>query len=157
MAKKITLEPIESQASIKTNDHLLAVLLQEKLDVQWKCGGRGRCATCHIFIQSGEESLSPKSKREVQTLELISNSQKNSRLACQARVLGEGVVVELPVGMYLSEIDNLDTLIGKKIQEHILHPLNGTVLVQEGMMITRSMVNQLKEALVQIDRVLGII
>ena len=114
MVKQLTLEPIENEVSVKTNDHILSTLLQQELDVQWDCGGRGRCATCHVYIQSGEESLSPKNKRELQTLQLLSNGQKNSRLACQARVLGEGVVVELPVGMYLSEVDNFDTLIGKK-------------------------------------------
>ncbi|MGR3280749.1 2Fe-2S iron-sulfur cluster-binding protein, partial [Acaryochloris marina NIES-2412] len=70
---------------------------------------------------------------------------------CQARVLGEGVVVELPQGMYLSEIDDLDALIGRRVQQPILHPIDGTVLVEGGRVITRSLVSQLKDALVQID------
>ncbi|WP_261892079.1 2Fe-2S iron-sulfur cluster-binding protein [Acaryochloris marina] len=155
MPKQIQLEPIDHEVSVKTNDNLLSMLLQQKLNVNWKCGGRGCCSTCHIYIQSGEECLSPKSRRELKTLALISNCQENSRLACQARVLGEGVVVELPAGMYLSEIEDLDSLIGRRVQQPILHPLNGTVLVEGGMMITRSMVSQLKEALVQIDALLA--
>ena len=31
----------------------------------------------------------------------------NSRLACQARVLGEGVFIERSSGMYFSQIDNI--------------------------------------------------
>ncbi|MGR3278940.1 2Fe-2S iron-sulfur cluster-binding protein [Acaryochloris marina NIES-2412] len=154
MAKQIKLEPIDHEVSIKTNENLLSMLLQQELNVNWKCGGRGCCATCHVYIQTGTESLSPKNKRELKTLALISNCQENSRLACQARVLGEGIVVELPQGMYLSEIENLDTLIGRKVQQPILNPLNGSVLVEGGMVITRSLVNQLKEALVQIDHLL---
>lgn len=155
MAKRITLEPIAQEASVQTNDNLLSMLLKHELNVQWKCGGRGCCSTCHVYIQEGVESLSPKSRRELKTLELISSCEDNSRLACQARVLGEGVVVELPAGMYLSEIDNLDALIGRRVQQPILHPLDGTVLVEGGMVITRSLVCQLQEALVQIDRLLA--
>lgn len=117
--------------------------------------GRGRCSTCHVYIREGVESLSPKSRRELKTLALISNCEENSRLACQARVLGEGVIVELPAGMYLSEIDDLDSLIGKRVQQPILHPINGTVLVEGGRVITRTLVCQLKEALVQIDQLLA--
>ncbi|ABW30751.1 2Fe-2S iron-sulfur cluster-binding protein [Acaryochloris marina] len=155
MPKQIQLEPIDHEVSVKTNENLLSMLLQQELNVNWSCGGRGRCSTCHVYIQSGTESLSPKSKRELKTLELLSNCQDNSRLACQARVLGEGVVVELPAGMYLSEIEDLDALIGKRVQQPILHPLNGTVLVEGGLMITRSIVSQLEEALVQIDQLLA--
>ena len=131
------------------------MLLKQKLNVEWKCGGRGCCSTCHLYIREGVESLSPKSRREQKTLALISNCEDNSRLACQARVLGEGVVVELPVGMYLSEIDDLNALIGRRVQQPILHPLHGTVLVQEGMVITRSIVQQLEQAKVQIDKYLA--
>lgn len=155
MAKRITLEPIAQETSVKTNDNLLSMLLKHELNVQWKCRGRGRCSTCHVYIREGVESLSPKSRRELKTLALISNCEENSRLACQARVLGEGVVVELPAGMYLSEIDDLDSLIGKRVQQPILHPMDGTVLVEGGMVITRSLVCQLKEALVQIDQLLA--
>ncbi|WP_299487823.1 2Fe-2S iron-sulfur cluster-binding protein [Acaryochloris sp. IP29b_bin.137] len=155
MAKQIKLEPIDHEVSVKTNNNLLSMLLQQKLNVNWKCGGRGRCSTCHVYIQSGAESLSPKSKRELKTLELISNCKENSRLACQTRVLGEGVVIELPAGMYLSEINDLDTLIGKRVQQPILHPLDGSVLVQGGMTITRSIVNELKKALQEIDQILS--
>ncbi|NJN39248.1 MAG: 2Fe-2S iron-sulfur cluster binding domain-containing protein [Acaryochloridaceae cyanobacterium CSU_3_4] len=155
MAKKIKLEPIAQEASIDTNDNLLSMLLKHELNVKWKCGGRGRCSTCHVYIQEGLESLSPKSRREQQTLMLISSYQENSRLACQARVLGEGVVVELPIGMYLSEIDNLDALIGRRVQQPILHPIDGTVLVEEGMMITRSIVHQLQQAQQQIESFLA--
>lgn len=155
MAKRITLEPIAQETSVKTNDNLLSMLLKHELNVQWKCGGRGRCSTCHVYIREGVESLSPKSRRELKTLALISNCEENSRLACQARVLGEGVIVELPAGMYLSEIDDLDSLIGKRVQQPILHPINGTVLVEGGRVITRSLVCQLKEALVQVDQLLA--
>jgi hypothetical protein len=66
-------------------------------------------------------------------------------LACQARVINEGVVVELPSGMYLSDVDDVEELIGRRAQQNILHPISGQVLVEEGKLITRSMISKLKD------------
>ena len=107
------------------------------------------CATCHVYITEGMESLSPVNRRELRSLEVITTCTKFSRLACQARVLGEGVVVEVPSGMYISEIENIEDLIGRRAEENILHPITGTVLVEAGKLITRSMITQLKDTQVE--------
>jgi ferredoxin len=98
MAKTVKLEPIAQESTIATNGNLLSVLLNKDLDVLKECGGRGMCATCHIYVTDGMEALTPINRREQRTLEVITSCKTNSRLACQARVLGEGVVVELPRG-----------------------------------------------------------
>ncbi len=144
MAKTIQLDPMGRQTSVQTNDNLLSALLDNELQVSSECGGRGMCATCHVFIKEGMENLSPLNRREQRTLEVITTCNLNSRLACQTRVLGEGVVVELPAGMYLSEVDDIESLIGRRAQQNILHPLNGTVLVEKDKLITRSMISQLE-------------
>lgn len=144
MAKTIQLDPMGKQTSVQTNDNLLSALLDNELQVSSECGGRGMCATCHVFIKEGMENLSPLNRREQRTLEVITTCNLNSRLACQTRVLGEGVVVQLPAGMYLSEVDDIESLIGRRAQQNILHPLNGTVLVEQGKLITRSMISQLE-------------
>ncbi|NJR38250.1 MAG: 2Fe-2S iron-sulfur cluster binding domain-containing protein, partial [Leptolyngbyaceae cyanobacterium CSU_1_4] len=51
MAKTVRLEPIAQETSVATNDNLLSVLLNKDLDVLRECGGRGMCATCHIYIK----------------------------------------------------------------------------------------------------------
>ena len=79
----------------------------------------------------------------------------NSRLACQARVIGEGVVVELPSGMYVSDLDDIEALIGRRAEQDILHPLDGKVLVEQGKLITRSMINQLKDTQVKVNEYLA--
>ncbi len=145
MAKLVKLSPIDCETSVKTNDNLLSALLKNELNVLKECNGRGMCATCHVYIKEGMESLSPMNRREQRTLEVITTCQLNSRLACQARVLGEGVVVELPPGMYVNTIEDIEDLIGRRAQQDILHPLNGQILVEEGKLITRTVVNQLKE------------
>jgi len=149
VAKLIKLDPINVEVSIQTNDNLLSALLKKDLSVMKECGGRGMCATCHVYITEGMESLSPVNRRELRSLEVITTCTKFSRLACQARVLGEGVVVEVPSGMYISEIDNIEDLIGRRAEDNILHPITGTVLVEKDKLITRSMITQLKDTQVE--------
>ena len=145
MAKIVRLEPIAQDTSVETNSNLLSVLLQKDLDVLKECGGRGMCATCHIYIRDGEEALSPMNRREQRTLEVITSCKPNSRLACQARVLDQGVVVELPPGMYVQSLKDIEDLIGRRDDTNLLNPVTGDVLVEEGKLITRSVVKQLED------------
>lgn len=145
MVKTVRLEPIAQQTSVETNGNLLSVLIDKDLDVLRECGGRGMCATCHVYVRDGMESLSPISRREQRTLEVITSCKVNSRLACQARVLQEGVVVELPPGMYINSLKDIEALIGRRAEQDLLHPLTGQVLVESGKLITRSMLKKLED------------
>jgi ferredoxin len=145
MAKTVRLEPIAQETSVETNGNLLSVLLNKELDVLKECGGRGMCATCHVYVKDGMESLTPMNRREQRTLEIITTCKINSRLACQARVLGEGVVVELPPGMYINSLQDIEALIGRRAEQDLLHPITGQVLVESGKLITRSILKQLEE------------
>lgn len=138
MAKTVRLEPIAQETSVETNGNLLSVLLNKDLDVLRECGGRGMCATCHIYVSDGMNNLSPMNRREQRTLEVITSCQQNSRLACQARVLDNGVVVELPLGMYINSLKDIEDLIGRRAEQDLLHPITGKVLVEAGKLITRS-------------------
>lgn len=149
MAKIVNLEPIAQATSVQTNDNLLSGLLGSELSVLHECNGRGMCSTCHVYIKSGMESLSPLSRREQRTLEIVETARSNSRLSCQARVLGEGIVVELPSGTYVSEIEDIETLVGRRAEQDILHPINGKILVETGKLITRSMISQLQDTRLQ--------
>lgn len=144
MAKIVKLDPIGQETSVLTNDNLLSALLKNELKVLSECGGRGMCATCHIFIKEGMDQLSPISRREQRTLGGITTSNLASRLACQSKVMGEGVVVELPSGMYLSDTTDIGSLIGRRAEENILHPIDGHILVEAGKLVTRSMISQLE-------------
>ncbi|MBE9190595.1 2Fe-2S iron-sulfur cluster binding domain-containing protein [Gloeocapsopsis crepidinum LEGE 06123] len=146
MAKTIKLESINQETSVQTNANILSALLANELDVLPECGGRGMCATCHVFIKKGMESLSPLSRREKRTMEVITQVQPNSRLACQALVVGEGVVVQMPSGTYVNAIEDIEALIGRRAEKDILHPLNGKVLVETGKLIARSMITQLQDS-----------
>ena len=145
MTKIVRLDPIAQETEVKTHDNLLSALLTNELKVLKECGGRGLCATCHVFIKDGMDCLSPMNRQEKRTLEVITTTGVNSRLACQARVIGDGVVVELPKGMYVSSIQDIEALIGRRAEQDILHPLTGTVLVEASKLITRTMISQLKD------------
>lgn len=146
MVKTVKIDPVNIETSIKTNDNLLSALLKEDLNVLLECGGRGMCSTCHVFVTEGIENLSPLNRREKRTLEVITTwKQGYSRLACQARVIGDGVKLEIPEGMYLNAIEDIDDLIGRRAQQDILHPITGKVLVEKDKLITRSMISQLKD------------
>jgi len=144
MVKTVKLEPIAQETQIETNGNLLSVLLSEDLDVLKECGGRGMCATCHIYVKEGMTSLSPMNRREQRTLEVITTCKPNSRLACQARVLSEGVVVELPSGMYVNSLQDIEALIGRRAEQNLLNPVTGETLVEQGKLITRSTLKQLE-------------
>ncbi|MBD1844632.1 2Fe-2S iron-sulfur cluster binding domain-containing protein [Cyanobacteria bacterium FACHB-63] len=145
MVKTVRLEPIAQDSAIETMGNLLSVLLNKDLDVLKECGGRGMCATCHIYVKDGMASLTPIDRREQRTLEVITSCKSNSRLACQARVIGSGVVVELPPGMYVNSIKDIEALIGRRAEQDLLHPLTGQVLVEAGKLITRSMLKKIED------------
>jgi len=143
--KTVKFRATQDTVSIKTEDRLLDVLLANNVGVKMLCRGRGLCATCHVYVTRNPQFLTPNTDRENLTLTLLTGAQPNSRLACQARVIGEGVEVELPKGLYVESFSELESLIGKRTNVPILHPVNGMVLIQENKIITRSAIMQLKD------------
>ena len=144
MVKIVKLEPISTFTEVETNGNLLSILIDKELDVLKECGGRGMCATCHVYIKQGMDFLSAMSRREQRTLEIITSCKPNSRLACQSRVLQDGVVVELPPGMYVKSLQDIEALIGRRAQTDMLHPVTGEILVESGKLITRSTLKQME-------------
>ena len=57
--------------------------------------------------------------------------------------------------MYISTHDDVEDLIGRRAQQDILHPISGQVLVEEGKLITRSMMSQLKATQTQVSEYLS--
>jgi ferredoxin len=145
MVKTVRLEPIAQETSVETNGNLLSVLINKELDVLKECGGRGMCATCHVYVKEGMDCLTPVNRREQRTLEVITSCKPNSRLACQARVLQSGAVVELPAGMYINSIKDIEALIGRRAEQDLLHPITGQVLVEAGKLITRSTLKTIED------------
>lgn len=129
---------------LQPEQRLLDALLARQLGVKMLCGGRGLCATCHVYVTRNAHQLSPQTERERRTLVRINSFQPNSRLACQSRVLGDEVEIELPQGLYIQSYAELESFIGKRAPAPILHPVSGLVLIQANKIITRTALMQLK-------------
>jgi ferredoxin len=142
--KSIHLKPLNDKVLVQTETNLLESLLAQHCEIAMACGGQGICATCHVYVKEGKDALSPPTVREQRTLSLITSSNNNSRLSCQARVIGEGLVVELPEGMYLRTAGDLSSLIGRRTEVPILHPKDGRILVEKGKIITKSRILELQ-------------
>jgi ferredoxin len=133
--------------------HLLDVLLERHVEVKQLCSRRGLCATCHVYVTKHPEQLSPPTPRESLTLAVLTGAQANSRLSCQAKVLGEGVEVALPDGLYIDSFESLEQLIGQRTQVPILHPVTGDILVAANKIIIRSIIEKLQHLNVDIEKV----
>ncbi len=136
--KHIKIQPLNKEIEVEENANLLKILLSQDMNVLQACGAQGRCATCHVYVKSGMDSLSAMNEQERLTLSFIATAQPNSRLACQTEILGEGVVLEVPRGMYVGSLAELKNLIGRRASQNIAHPLTGEILVEENKLILRS-------------------
>jgi ferredoxin len=57
------------------------------------CGGVCACSTCHVYVDQGAELLSEASEDEEDILDKAFDVRMNSRLGCQAKLEGDGLVV----------------------------------------------------------------
>jgi 2Fe-2S ferredoxin len=56
------------------------------------CGGVCACSTCHVYVRAGRELLTQAEEEEEDILDKAFDVRSSSRLGCQAKVTGEGVV-----------------------------------------------------------------
>ncbi|QJW97813.1 2Fe-2S iron-sulfur cluster-binding protein [Frigoriglobus tundricola] len=139
--KRVELQPVGTLMEVSTGTRLLDGLLSMKFELDTACGGKGLCATCHVRVHQGGDELTPRTPREERTLRLLDGADGSSRLACQCHVLGEGIVVELPEGVFVQSADALVQLIGHKADYDYLHPITGKTLIGKGKIITRTLMN----------------
>ena len=143
--KEILLQPSNQRIAVPTQTRVLDALLAKQCNVLMACGGQGICATCHVHVIKGRDSLTPMGDRERRTLALITGMGVTSRLACQCRVIGEGIEIRLPDGMYVQSFNDIESLVGRRTLVPILHPGDGRTLIQGGKFITRTAIMQLAD------------
>lgn len=142
--KTICIDGHEDPVAVTTNARVSEALLAVQEQLMMACGGKGLCATCHVYVTAGADCLSPLTPRERTALPMLTDRQPSSRLACQAKVLREGVKVALPKGRFIDGTADLERLIGRRAEQNILHPIDGSVLIQANKIITRSRVRELQ-------------
>ena len=78
-------------------ESLLDAALAHGIHMDHACGGVCACSTCHIYVNEGVAQLSEPRDEELDRVEEAPGLQRNSRLACQCIVTGDGpIVVEIP-------------------------------------------------------------
>jgi ferredoxin len=153
--KTVAFNDSGKSAQIETQQRLLDALLARQVPVKMLCRGRGLCATCHVHVDAGADCLTPMTRQEKLTLSILTGARSNSRLACQAKVLSEGVEISLPQGLYAESFSDIEKLIGKRTTTPILHPINGRVLIQAGKIITRSAIADLSTIDLDVSNVIS--
>lgn len=59
------------------------------------CGGNLACSSCHVWVHAGLDSLDEVADKENDIMDRAFDVRAESRLACQARVRGVDLVVEI--------------------------------------------------------------
>ena len=76
---------------------VLAILLDNGVELDHTCGGVCACSTCHVYIRSGIESTNEPIEEEEDQLDFAPALEDESRLACQCVPDGSSEVVEVEI------------------------------------------------------------
>lgn len=95
------------------------------------------------LLDAPSEVMSQMTPRERRSLLMLRDVRPNSRLACQAKVRGDGARVGKPGGRFIESAAELEDLVGRRAEQPILHPTDGRVLIEAGKIITRTRISQL--------------
>lgn len=84
----IDLAGMETEISVAPGITLMEALRNHGFDdLLALCGGCCSCATCHIYVESGPESVkTPASEEEAELLDSSLHRQSYSRLSCQIAI-----------------------------------------------------------------------
>ena len=73
-------------------ESVLEVAMDHGINIEHACGGVCACSTCHVYIESGSESLSEPTEAEEDRVEEAPGLKRNSRLSCQCEISGPGPI-----------------------------------------------------------------
>jgi ferredoxin len=143
---KFTISIDNKPVEVEQNSTVLAAFKAHDILIDQICGGQGMCASCHFFVMDGSDSLTKPTQQEEMTLQFTKIDRPGARLACQTRVVGPGVIIEMPQGTFVKSVEDLEQGIGKKAEQTLIHPMTGEILVEKGKLVMRSALEKMKEA-----------
>lgn len=91
----VTFQPSGVKVEVEPGASVLEAGLSQGVAIQTTCGGKASCRDCRVIVLEGSQSLGPVTFAEERALGNVFFITRE-RLSCQSRVLGEGVVVEVP-------------------------------------------------------------
>jgi len=89
---RLVIEPQVFAGELPPTKTILQAMLEQRVALHFSCR-RGLCGQDLIRIVSGWEYLNPIGDLEDGTLELLRAKGKRMRMACCARIIGDGEVV----------------------------------------------------------------
>src|SRR6478672_11959741 len=95
------LHPKGRSGTVPRNTTLLDAAKELGCSLKHDCGGNASCTTCRVEVQQGAENLSEIDFDEQDLLDREALSEPWHRLGCQAKVLGD-VVVLVPDGKWVA-------------------------------------------------------
>ena len=101
MPRVTFLYPERRSGEVEVNTSLLEASKMIGFALNHDCGGNASCTTCRVEVQIGAENLSEIDFDEQDLLDREALSEPWHRLACQAKVLGD-VVVLVPEGKWVA-------------------------------------------------------
>jgi 2Fe-2S ferredoxin len=85
----------QKEVPFETNGQsALSILQANQQDWKHACGGKGKCTTCSMIIESGQANLNPYTENEQRFIKLGRLGQ-DTRLACQTICSGD-IEVRVP-------------------------------------------------------------
>ena len=72
------------------------VLLANHIEIEHACEKSCACTTCHVIVREGLESLPLAEEKEEDLLDKAWGLEPNSRLSCQATIMQQDLVIEIP-------------------------------------------------------------
>ncbi len=91
----LTFLPSGFTVTASPGDTILDAALEHGVEMEHECGGNCACTTCHLHVIESCDLLSPPEEVELDRLSTADDLQPNSRLGCQAILLGGDVIVQL--------------------------------------------------------------
>ena len=88
--------PDGAEFDARAGTFLSDALLRNGIALEHACDKACACATCHVVIRAGFDTIRPASEDEEDPLDLAWGTEAQSRLACQVVVRADDLVVELP-------------------------------------------------------------
>lgn len=88
--------PQGAEFEAAAGENLARALIANGVKIPHACEFNCACATCHVIVRKGYDSLSEPSDNELDHLDTAWTACAESRLSCQARLGDEDVTIEIP-------------------------------------------------------------
>lgn len=88
--------PQGAEFDVLPDEILCNALLDRGISIEHACATSAACATCHVVVRAGLQSLEPPGEVEDDLLDRAWGLTPQSRLSCQVAIADDDLVIEIP-------------------------------------------------------------